>query len=293
MVARASEDSRVNEKTVIQYLHERKAGVSSYLKPVPDTPIYLAPDNPFVGRFERVDGNGHDSLTPGEHDREDFIWIECQPTTASRNISQRTKRSFRIRSYDHEDNRELVAESNIEEGFRLIKRAESRHNRIWDQPPARRYKLPDGSEHAHTFDYLVDEWNGSASAYAIRPEADVDENLKTAVRCIREQSLQGFADNAFIVTERFVTKAKIRNAIEILDARESRNEADVQIVSGLINRIRGGVMLDRLVQASGLGPRGRTALLCLVDDGVLEFVRKERIGPMTLLRPANGLSKLH
>jgi hypothetical protein len=288
MVARASEDSRVNEKAIIQYLHERKAGVSSYLKPVPDVPIYLAPDKPFAGRFERMDGSPLDCRALNEHEREELIWVECEPTTASRIPSLRTKRSFRVRSNDLESNREVVSESMIEEGFRLIQRAESRQSHIWDQPPSRRYKLPDGTEHKHTFDFLVEEPDGLKIASAVRMKADVDEKLKTAIQCIREQSLEGFADHAVIVTERFVTKARVRNAIEILDARECRNEADVQVASSFIRKIRGAVMFDHLIEALGLGPRGRTALLCLVDDGILQFVRKERLGPMTLLRPAFG-----
>jgi hypothetical protein len=290
MSARASEESRVNEKAIIQYLHERKAGVSSYLKPVPDVPIYLAPDKPFAGRFERMDGSPLGCRVLNEQEREELIWIECEPSTASRIPSLRTKRSFRVRSNDREDNREMVAESMIEEGFRLIKRAENRHSRIWDQPPKRRYKLPDGTEHDHTFDYLIEEPDVSTIAYAVRMKADVDEKLRTAIQCIREQSLEGFADNAIIVTERFVTKARVRNAIEILDARECRNEADVQVSARFIKQIRGAVMFDSLIEALGLGPRGRTALLCLVDDGILQFARKERLGPMTLLRPAVSTS---
>lgn len=276
----------MSEKHIIQHLHEGRLGISSYDQPMPDTPVYLAPDFNCPGRFETSDGKPLGRFQPGEHDREDVVWFPCEPTLASRIPERRTKRSFRIRANDLETNREKVTESNIEFGFYRIKRAENRHGRIWDQPPARDYVHPDGSDCWHTFDFLVEEPNGSLVAYAVRPTAKIDEKLDTAIRCIRAQSLAGFADAAIIVTERFVTKARVHNANQILDAREHRNAADVAVATEFVKRIRGGVMLHDLVEALRLGPRGRTAVLCLVDDGILTFVRRERLGSATLLRPA-------
>lgn len=278
-----NEELRVIDQTVIQYIRESDAGVSSYSKPLPRTPIYLAPDKPFSGRFHASDGTMLLDRAPAENEREDYIWSECMPTTASREIPRRSRRSFRIRSLDFEANREVGAESMLEESFRLIKRAENRLNVIWDQPPERRYRLPDGSERGHTFDYLIEEAIGNKYAYALRPTWDIDEDLKEAIQLIREQSLDGFADQAFIVTERFVTKSRVRNAIEILDARESRNAADVLAASALVSGLHGAAMLDTLVEELGMGPRGRTAIICLIDDGVLKLVRNERMTPATLL----------
>ncbi|MER0240071.1 hypothetical protein [Fulvimarina sp. MAC8] len=276
----------MSEKHIIQHLHERRLGISSYDKPMPEVPIYLAPDRTTAGRYENLDGLPIENLLPGEFDREKIVWFGCEPTLASRNPARRTKRSFRIRMNDLAENREKVTESNIEFGFLRIKRAEIPRGRIFDQPPARRYIHPDGSKRSHTFDFLVEELDGSVIAYAVRPSKKVDEDLVTAIKCIREQSLEGFADAAIIVTESFVTKARVHNADEILDAREHRNASDVALAAEFVERIRGGVMLDDLVEALRLGPRGRTALICLIDDGILDFVRRERLGAATLLRPA-------
>ena len=276
----------MSEKNIIQHLHERRLGISSYDKPLPEFPVYLAPDMNCPGRFETVDGKPLGRSMPGADEREDLVWFGCEPTSASRIPARRTKRSFRVRMNDLAENREKVTESMTEFGFLRIKRAENPHGRIFDQPPARHYVHPDGSDCSHTFDFLIEEPDGSVIAYAVRPQVDVDEELETAIRCICEQSLEGFADAAIIVTERFVTKARLHNANEILDAREHRNAADVRAAAEFVKRIRGGVMLHDLVEALGLGPRGRTALLCLVDDGVLDFVRQERLTAATLLRPA-------
>ncbi|MEH6719995.1 MAG: hypothetical protein V7704_14025 [Aurantimonas endophytica] len=276
----------MNERHIIQHLHERYLGISSYDRPLPEVPIYLAPDRTTTGRFESVDGRPIEHFLPGEFNREEVVWFGCEPTSASRIPDRRTKRSFRIRMNDLAENREKVTESNIEFGFLRIKRAENRHGRIFDQPPARRYVHPDGSERSHTFDFLVEEMDGSVIAYAVRPSKKVDEELETAIRCIREQSLEGFADAAVLVTEHHVTKTRVHNANEILDAREHRNATDVAIAANFVKRIRGGVMLHDLVEALRLGPRGRIALLCLVDDGILDFVRSERLTAATLLRPA-------
>ncbi len=283
----------MNEKHVIQYMQERLAGVSSYAHPLPETPVYLAPDRPYPGRFVRQDGSLFEGGVPTGQDREEVVWVGAGPSTASRQIARRTKRSFRIRDVDAEDQRAVVAESMIEYGFWLIQRAEDRRRRIHDQPPARSYVLPDGRSATHTFDFLVEEPDGLRLAFAVRPSVDVDEKLTTAVECIRRQSLTGFADEALIVTERFVTKARTRNAVEILEARAARNDADVAAAAVLVSRLRGAVMLGALVEAMGLGPRGRVALICLIDDGLLELVHRERLGATTLLRPASRPSTAH
>ncbi|WP_061934749.1 hypothetical protein [Aureimonas sp. AU22] len=281
----------MSEKTIIQHLHERRLGISSYDRPMPETPIYLAPDMNMPGRFVGSDGTPLDRFLPGEHDRTAVVWFPCDKTTASRIPERRTKRSFRIRMNDVASNREMVTESTLEFDFLRIMRAESRDAVIHDQPPARRFIGPDGAKGWHTFDFLIEEPSGSRLAYAVRPMAKIDQKLRTALRCVEEQSLAAFADAIILVTETFVTAARTFNANEILDARENRNEADVRRARSIVDRIRGGVMLDDLVQAIGIGPRGRTALLCLVDDGVLDFVRRERLTAATLLRPANPALK--
>ncbi|MBB4001190.1 hypothetical protein [Aurantimonas endophytica] len=276
----------MSERHVIQHLRERRLGISSYDKPLPDGPIYLAPDRTTTGRFETVEGEVVDHLLLGRQRRDELVWFGCEPTSASRIPVRRTKRSFRLRMNDLIENREKVTESMIEFAFLRIKREENRFGRIFDQPPARHFVRPDGSDGSHTFDFLVEEPDGSVIAYAVRPEAKVDEKLDMAIRCIREQSLAGFADAAVIVTERFITKARLHNANEILDSREHRNASDVAVAGEFVKRIRCGVMFHDLVEALRLGPRGRTAILCLVDDGILDFVQRERLTAATLLRPA-------
>ena len=275
----------MSEKAIIQHLHESRLGVSSYDRPLPAAPVYLAPDVRCPGRFETLDGESLGRFQPNADMRQEVVWFGSKPTSASRPIARRTMSYFRVRETDPADNRVKVAESITEASFFRIKRAENRNGRIFDQPPAREYVHPDGSVLSHTFDFLVEELDGSWVAYAVRPHERVDEKLETAVRCIREQSLSGFADAAMIVTDRHITKARLHNADEILDAREYRNDADVELAAEYVRSIRGGVMLGRLVAALGLGPRGRTALICLVDDGVLEFVSRERLTATTLLRP--------
>lgn len=244
----------MSERHVIQHLHERRLGISSYDKPLPEFPIYLAPDRTTTGRFETVDGMEVDHLLVGRHRRDELVWFGCEPTSASRIPARRTKRSFRLRMNDLIENREKVTESMIEFAFLRIKREENRVGRTFDQPPARHFVRPDGSNGSHTFDFLVEEPGGSVIAYAVRPQAKVDEKLETAIRCIREQSLGGFADAAVIVTERFITKTRLHNANEILDSREHRNASDVAVAAELVKRIRCGVMLHDLVEALRLGP---------------------------------------
>jgi hypothetical protein len=90
----ASEELRVIDQTIIQYIRESDAGVSSYSKPLPPTPVYLAPDKPFSGRFHASDGTPLLDRAPTDDEREDYIWNECMPTTASREIAPQACAEF-------------------------------------------------------------------------------------------------------------------------------------------------------------------------------------------------------
>lgn len=281
----------MNERFIIRYLHEKEAGVSSYLAPLPAQTVYLAPDVTAAGRFTRFENPQQPPFvcTPTEEERDQVVWQGCEPTTASRIPPARTKRSFRIRSTDREDNREVVFESILEYGFWLIQRAEDRRRKIFEQPPARFYMDSSGVRRRHTFDLLVEEADGSRIAYAVRPEQLVErKGLRSVVEALRRGGLQGFADTALIRTERFVTKSRVRNALEILNAREMCNANDVEIASAFVAQMRGGAMLGHIVDRLAMGPRGRVAVLNLLDDKVLECVRKERITATTLLRPTSN-----
>ncbi|MBB4001191.1 hypothetical protein [Aurantimonas endophytica] len=90
----------MSEKNIIQHLHERRLGISSYDKPLPEFPVYLAPDMNCPGRSETVAGKPLGRTMPGAGERENFVWFGCEPTSASRIPARRTKRFFRVRMSD-------------------------------------------------------------------------------------------------------------------------------------------------------------------------------------------------
>lgn len=278
----------MNERHAIRYLSEREAGTGPYARPLPPDTVWLAPDTLAPGRLVPFgDGEPDGPSDPLHAGRDDVVWIGCERTTASRIPPARTKRSFRIRTLDREDNREVVFESTLEWGFWQIQRAGDRRRRIFEQPPRRTTTGPSGETIRHVFDLLVEEADGSRIAYAVRPHRLVERlGLDVTVAAFNRSGLEGFADRAEIRTERSITKSRVRNAVELLAARVARNAADVTAAAQLVAGLRGAVMLGQLVEALGIGPRGRVAILNLLDDRVLEHAEPSRITATSLLRPA-------
>ena len=217
-------------------------------------------------------------------------WIPPQPSNASRNVPMRSQGSVSTWSVDRGENRVKVAESSLEQDVFNILRADRRVLRIHDQPPAVRYVTPDGQEHSHTFDYLTELVNGTRTAFAVKLDRSlVSSGIEGTLALIREQSLRGFADRAVLITDTTATRNRAHNAREILKARAMRNAADVRAMAEVVACLNGDVRLCHLVDAAGLGGRGRNAVVCLIDEGVLALVpdeeeRTPRIGDWALLR---------
>ena len=186
---------------------------------------------------------------------------------------------------DHAENRVKVSESTLESRYLDIVLADRRVARVQDQPPAVTYVTPDGRIARHTFDYLVEKVDGKRIACAVRPRSLVEKSgIEEILDLIRAQSLVGFADRAVLITEREASRRLAHNAQEILRARQMRNQRDVDALAAIASGLRGEVRLFDLVQSSGLGARGRNAVVCLIDEGVLELVARTRIGWGAMLR---------
>lgn len=286
---RTAKELAMSEKIFIEYLRMLRSGTANLN--IRDAIAFAAPDRPIAGRYVRAsDGrpdNGNGDLSPDE-----LIWQPPRPSTASRKPPARTKGSFRGAMVDPAENRVKVYESyNLERGMAYILAADPTVRYFEDQPPPVTYVTPEGRLHTHTFDFRASLRDGRRIAYALKPEGKVaSSGIETTLQLIRQQSLEGFADAALLKTERSVTKRAVHNARAILWARRCRNARDVAVAAEYARSLNGGVRLQHLVDAIGLGPRGRYAVLCLIDEGVLRTADGVWLGIDTLLFPADRTS---
>lgn len=218
-------------------------------------------------------------------DLDNWVHQPPRPTNASRELPKRSKGSFTGSIVDPIENREKVYESrSLERGLLCILMASPEVFEIHDQPKPVTYVTPEGRRHQHTFDYLAVFRDGRQIAYAVKPEDKVERSgIKTTLALIRDQSLAGFADDALLRTEREISRRAVHNAETLLWARNRRNRQDVEHAAKRVARLGGRVRLRDLVQAIDLGPRGRVAVICLLDEKVLGAEDGTWIGDETLL----------
>ena len=221
-----------------------------------------------------------------DEDLNNTVWLPPLRSNASRTPARRGKGSVRGATPDLSENRVKVFESDrLERGLLSILMADRRVAHIQDQPKPVAYMTPAGRERTHTFDFLVTFRDGRRVAYAAKPLAKVESTgIETTLRLIRKQSLSGFADAAVLRTEKTVPKRGIYNARTILRARSNRNLEDVRVAFREAAKLNGWVRLGALVRATGMNARGRIAVLCLVDEGMLEPENGAWLGDETHLR---------
>ena len=114
--------------------------------------------------------------------------------------------------------------------------------------------------------------NGARIAFAVKPsEKEESSRINNTVRLIAHQIGARFADYFRVVTEDHITRAMAHNARLFLRARRARNQSDINVVRSVVPGTATVSAAD-LVAASGLGARGLTAVISLIDEQVLGVV---------------------
>lgn len=257
----------MSARILIQHLHDRRTGVATAAA-LPATTTFLAPSGCPSGRH----------LANG-------VWAPTGDSIASRRPPARSRGFCRGSVVDFAANRALVYESGLERDFACMLMADRRVVRIHDQPPAVVYETPDGHLRKHTFDFLVTLRDGLRVAFAVKPSVRVGKSgIEDVLALVRRQAPKGFADRFLLRTEQHITKDRAFNARWILRARRGRNQTDVAAMAERVATLNGRARLADIVTASGLGARGRNALVCLIDEGAVELETNNRIGDGSFVR---------
>ena len=225
-------------------------------KAIPMGPTYLSPDSRYADSEISVGG------VP--------IWVPPLPSSASRLPALRSRGSCRGFIVGPQTNRAYVFESILEYDFLCILLTDQRVKDVYDQPPPVSYIDIDGRIRRHTFDAMVVLTTGTRIAFAVKPRKKVESTrINETIRLIAAQNDARFADHYRIVTEDHITRAMAHNSRLFLRARRARNKSDINAVRNIVPGTA-TVSVANLVAASGIGARGLTAVISLIDEGFLK-----------------------
>jgi hypothetical protein len=257
----------MSARILVEHLYARRAGLGHFA-PMPTTTTFL-------------------TLSTQSSQASNAVWVPPSDTIASRRPPAKSRGYCRGFVVDHDANRVLVYESSLERDFACMLMADRRIAHIHDQPPAVTFRTPEGKPQRHTFDFLVTTTDNRRLAFAVKPSTRVERSkIEETLSLIREQVGVSFADRFLLRTEQHITKDRAYNARCILRARRARNEEDVEALRQIASSLNGAIRIADLVSLSKLGARGLNAVICLVDDGVLDVINHQRLGDLAFLRVA-------
>ncbi|WP_148287890.1 hypothetical protein [Rhodopseudomonas sp. B29] len=187
-------------------------------------------------------------------------------------------------------NREITYESSLERDLAYILLAHSDVADVQDQVPID-YD-DNGMKRKHTIDLVATLKDGTKTAFFVKPATRVKSSgIEETVELIREQAPKDFADHYEIRTGDHITRVRAENARLIHRARRTRCEEDIAIIAKVAATLRGAVTIQTLLAASMNNGNGFYAVVCLIDDRILDHVGQGLITYSSLVKP-NQSSKM-
>lgn len=144
----------------------------------------------------------------------------------------------------------------------------------------------DDKQRKHTFDLVAHLKNDRKTAFAVKPSKRVaSSGIAETINLIRAQAPKGFADDFVVRTGEHITRIRADNARLIHRARRTRCEDDISAIAKVVATMRGATSINSVLAASINNGHGFYAVVCLIDDCVLEHVGPRRITYSSLVRP--------
>ncbi len=263
-------------RQVIRYMHELEAGYDRTLLPLPTETVFLKPDGPLSGRYLpfEIEDDGEENF---DH-LADYPWV-WQPTleaTPSRWYPARTKGHSRGTIVNPRTRKAVTHSSTHEMNLAYMLCASRQISHVEDQPSAIPIIQEDGTE-KHTIDYRTTmAGTGTRVVVAVRPTRLLDKDgLPYTVDSINTHSLDGFADEAIIFTEREITDARGWNGRSVLRAITQPCVDDNDRLRDHAARFQGTVALRDLMSIFDSEAHAWNAVWCLVFQEALAPVRPD------------------
>lgn len=180
-------------------------------------------------------------------------------------------------------NREITYESSLERDLAYILLA---HPDVADVQDQVSIDYDDnGVKRKHTIDLVASLKNGTRTAFFVKPAKRVKSSgIEKTVDLIREQAPRDFADHYEIRTGEHITRVRAENARLIHRARRTRCEEDIAIIAEVATTLRGAITIQTLLAASLNNGNGFYAVVCLIDDRILDHVGQGLITYSSLVK---------
>ncbi|TCQ04697.1 hypothetical protein C8J34_10813 [Rhizobium sp. PP-F2F-G36] len=263
-------------RQVIRYLSELERGFDRTLLPLPAETNFLKADGPLSGRYH--------TFAEDVDDEDDYaglvdipqVWQPTLEPTPSRWYPARTKGHSRGAITNPKMRKAITFSSTYEMNLAYMLCSSRQISLVEDQPSAVRINREDGTE-KHTIDYrttMVE--SGNRIVVAVRPTWLLDKDgLPYTIDSINRHSLDGFADEAIILTEREITNDRGWNGKSILRALKHAVIDDNERLRDYASRFHGTVSLGSLTSIFGNKAEAENAVWCLVHDEILLPVRPD------------------
>jgi hypothetical protein len=163
---------------------------------------------------------------------------------------------------------------------------------IYSQYPVLLYRDDEGNLHEHICDYCVEMENGDVFAIPVKQarKSKMMEDLMNRIRAegfLRKNkngtTSRGAVTDIRLMTERDATYDAFENAERILRARRMRDETEFGVTFDLVQNFYGRFRFGDLLRDCHDRASRRTAILLLIDEGILLPETLGRIDDLTML----------
>ncbi|MES5097821.1 hypothetical protein ABUK73_06290 [Agrobacterium sp. BA1120] len=197
-----------------------------------------------------------------------------------------------LRGFSIFQNTVLYHESDLERRFSTYLQLRKDVKAIHSQYPVLLYRDADEVSCEHICDYCVVFEDGHTVAVAVK-HARKNASMNDLIARIKAEGFlrrnrngsttPGAVHDIRLITERDATYGVYENALRILRARRMRDDAEYDRALELVQTLTGRFRFGELLRNCGDHAKRRTALLLLIDDGVLVAETSGPIDDLTML----------
>ncbi|MDC9835710.1 hypothetical protein [Rhizobium binxianense] len=263
-------------RQVIRYMKELESGFDRTLLPLPTETVFLKPAGSLSGRYLPFEADPHDEEDYSGIVSIPWLWQPTEEATPSRWYPARTKGHSRGTIINPKTRKAISYSSTYEMNLAYMLCASRHIALVEDQPSAVPVPTEDG-EKMHTIDYRTTMITSrNRIVVAVRPSWLLEKDgLPETIASINLGSLEGFADEAIILTEKEITDARGWNGKSVLRALNSAVADDNERLRDFASKFQGTVSLMTLTAGFEETAAATNAVWCLIHDEVLVPVRPD------------------
>jgi hypothetical protein len=257
-------------------MKELESGFDRTLLPLPSETVFLKPAGPLSGRCVPFESDPHDEEDYSGLVSIPWLWQPTIEATPSRWYPARTKGHSRGTITNPKTRKAISYSSTYEMNLAYMLCACRHIELVEDQPSAVPVTCEDG-EKRHTIDFRTTMFaSRNRFVVAVRPSWLLEkDNLPETAASINLGSLDGFADEATILTEKEITNERGWNAKSVLRALKSPVADDNERLRDIASRFQGTVSLRTLTAGFEDQAAAANAVWCLIHDEALVPVRTD------------------